>query len=142
MSTAPADFNTQVIEEFRANGGDVGGMFETMPLVLLHHTGAKSGKSYVNPVAYLADGDRYVIFASKGGAPVHPAWYHNLKAHPEAKIEVGTDTLDVVASEAAGDEYQRLYGAQSERVPAFAEYATKTEGVRTIPVLVLTPAGG
>jgi deazaflavin-dependent oxidoreductase (nitroreductase family) len=139
MSTSPADFNAQVIEEFHATGGKPGGMFETMPLVLLHHTGAKSGTRYTNPLAYMRDGDRYVIFGSKGGAPVHPAWYFNLKAHPEATIEVGTDTLDVVASEAGGEERERLYGTMAERVEAFAEYAAKTE--RTIPVMVLTPAG-
>jgi deazaflavin-dependent oxidoreductase (nitroreductase family) len=141
MSSSQADFNAQIVEEFRTNGGDVGGMFEGMPLVLLHHTGAKSGKSYINPLAYLGDGDRYVVFGSKGGAPVHPAWYHNLKANPEVTIEVGTDTIDVVAGEATGDERDRLYRAQSERVPAFAEYAATTDGVRTIPVVVLTPAG-
>ena len=89
MSTSPADFNAQIIEEFRANEGRVGGMFESMPLLLLHHTGAKSGTAYVNPLAYLRDGDRYVIFASKGGAPDNPGWYYNLKAHPETTIEVG-----------------------------------------------------
>jgi deazaflavin-dependent oxidoreductase (nitroreductase family) len=141
MSSSQADFNAQIVEEFRTNGGDVGGMFEGMPLVLLHHMGAKSGKSYINPLAYLGDGDRYVIFGSKGGAPVHPAWYHNLKANPEVTIEVGSDTIDVVAGEATGDERDRLYSAQSELVPAFAEYAAKTDGVRTIPVVVLTPAG-
>jgi deazaflavin-dependent oxidoreductase (nitroreductase family) len=139
MSTSPADFNAQVIEEFHVTGGKPGGMFETMPLLLLHHAGAKSGKSYINPVAYMTDGDRYVIFGSKGGAPVHPGWYFNLKAHPEVTIEVGTDTFDAVAQEAEGDERQRLYRTMADRVPAFAEYATKTE--RTIPVIVLTPAG-
>jgi deazaflavin-dependent oxidoreductase (nitroreductase family) len=139
MSTSPADFNTQVIEEFHATGGKPGGMFETMPLVLLHHTGAKSGTSYINPLAYMRDRDRYVIFGSKGGAPVHPAWYFNLKAHPEVTIEVGTDTLDVVATEAEGEERERLYRTMADRVAAFAEYAAKTE--RAIPVIVLTPAG-
>ncbi|MGO9973633.1 MAG: nitroreductase/quinone reductase family protein, partial [Solirubrobacteraceae bacterium] len=97
MSTSPADFNAKIIEEFRANGGRVGGMFESMPLLLLHHTGAKSGKQRVNPLAYQRDGDRYVIFASKAGAPTNPDWYHNLKAHPEVAIEVGTETINVVA---------------------------------------------
>ena len=82
MSTSPADFNAQIIEEFHANDGRVGGMFENMTLLLLHHTGAKSGTSYVNPLAYLRDGDRYVIFASKAGAPENPGWYYNLKAAP------------------------------------------------------------
>jgi deazaflavin-dependent oxidoreductase (nitroreductase family) len=139
MSTSPADFNAQVIEEFHATGGKPGGMFETMPLLLLHHTGAKSGNSYTNPLAYMADGDGYVIFGSKGGAPVHPAWYFNLKAHPEVTVEVGADTFDAVAREAEGEERERLYRTMAAQVPAFAEYATKTE--RTIPVIVLTPAG-
>lgn len=137
MSTSPADFNAKVIDEFRANEGRVGGMFERMPLLLLHHTGAKSGQSRINPVAYLEDDGRYVIIASKGGAPSHPAWYHNLKAHPSATIEVGTNTLPVTASEAAGVERDRLFGAQAQRFPQFADYEQKTD--RTIPVIVLTP---
>ena len=99
MST-PADFNAKVIEEFHANEGRVGGPFEGMPLLLLHHTGAKSGQARINPLAYQADGGRYVIFASKAGDPSNPDWYHNLKAHPNVKIEVGAETIDVVASEA------------------------------------------
>jgi deazaflavin-dependent oxidoreductase (nitroreductase family) len=138
MSTSPNDFNAQVIEEFRANQGHVGGMFEHMPLVLLHHTGAKSGTDRINPVAYLKDGDRYVVFASKGGSPTHPGWYHNLKAHPETTIEVGTDTLDVLASEAEGEERERLFNTVAEGSPQFAEYAVKA-GERQIPVMVLTP---
>ena len=137
MSTSPADFNAQVIEEFHATGGKPGGMFEQMPLLLLHHTGAKSGTPYINPLAYMADGNRYVIFASKGGAPDNPAWYFNLKAHPDVAIEVGTDTMDATASEATGEERDRLYSTMAQTVPAFAEYATKTE--RQIPVIVLTP---
>jgi deazaflavin-dependent oxidoreductase (nitroreductase family) len=137
MSTSPADFNTQIIEEFRANGGHVGGMFEGNSLLLLHHTGAKSGESRVNPLAYQADDGRYVIFASKAGAPTHPAWYHNLKAQPNVEIEVGTDTIDVVASEATGEERERLYRTQAERIPQFADYERKTD--RVIPVIVLTP---
>jgi deazaflavin-dependent oxidoreductase (nitroreductase family) len=138
MSTSPADFNTQIIEEFHSNEGRVGGMFEGMPLLLLHHTGAKSGKSRVNPLAYQADDGRYVIFASKAGAPTNPDWYYNLKAQPNVKIEVGTDTIDAVASEASGEERERLYRTQVERVPQFAEYE-KTAGERVIPVIVLTP---
>jgi deazaflavin-dependent oxidoreductase (nitroreductase family) len=137
MSTSHADFNAKIIEEFRANEGRVGGMFEQMPLLLLHHTGAKSGAPRVNPLAYLPDDGRYVVIASKGGAPTNPDWYHNLKAHPNASIEVGTDTLDVLASEATGEERDRLYRAQAERAPQFAEYAQQAE--RTIPVMVLTP---
>jgi deazaflavin-dependent oxidoreductase (nitroreductase family) len=132
------DFNARVIDEFRANAGRVGGVFEGMTLLLLHHTGAKSGKSRVNPLVYLSDQGRYVIFASKAGAPTNPDWYHNLKAHPDVRIEVGTDTIDAVASEATGGERERLFRAQVERSPQFAEYEDKPE--RTIPVIALTPA--
>jgi deazaflavin-dependent oxidoreductase (nitroreductase family) len=137
MSTSPADFNAQIIDEFHANGGRVGGMFEGTPLLLLHHTGAKSGKSRINPLAYHGDGASYVIFASKAGAPTNPDWYHNLKAHPEVTIEVGTETIDVIASEATGQERERLFRTQAERSPQFAEYEKKTD--RLIPVMVLTP---
>jgi deazaflavin-dependent oxidoreductase (nitroreductase family) len=97
MSTSAADFNAQIIEEFRANEGRVGGMFDGMPLLLLHHTGAKSGKSRINPLVYQSDKGRYVIFASKGGAPTNPDWYYNLKAQPDVTIELGADTIDVIA---------------------------------------------
>jgi deazaflavin-dependent oxidoreductase (nitroreductase family) len=137
MSTTPADFNSQVIEEFRANEGKAGGMFEGKPLLLLHNVGAKSGREFVTPLVYLADGDDHVIFASKGGAPNNPGWYHNLKAEPNVSIEVGTEKLDVVATEATGAERDRLYGIQEVQQPQFAEYAQKTE--RKIPVIVLTP---
>jgi deazaflavin-dependent oxidoreductase (nitroreductase family) len=134
-----ADFNTQVISEFRDNAGQVGGMFEGRTMLLLHHTGAKSGAERVAPLVYLPDGDRYVIFASKGGAPENPAWYHNLKAKPETKIEVGDESVEVEVQEASGDERDRLYEAQVAVMPQFAEYAEKTD--RQIPVLVLTPKG-
>jgi deazaflavin-dependent oxidoreductase (nitroreductase family) len=137
MSTSPADFNAQIIDEFHANEGRVGGMFEGMPLLLLHHTGAKSGQSRINPLAYQGDDGRYVVFASKGGAPTNPDWYHNLKAHPNVTIEVGTDTIDAVASQATGEERERLFRTQAERLPQFAEYEKQTE--RVIPVVVLTP---
>jgi deazaflavin-dependent oxidoreductase (nitroreductase family) len=137
MSTSPADFNAQIIDEFRANQGRVGGMFQNMPLLLLHHTGARSGQARVNPVAYYKDGDRYVIYASKAGAPTNPGWYHNLMAHPEARIEVGEDALEVLATEAEGEERERLFQAQVERSAQFGEYQRKTE--RAIPVVILTP---
>ncbi|HEY1690408.1 MAG TPA: nitroreductase family deazaflavin-dependent oxidoreductase [Solirubrobacteraceae bacterium] len=139
MSSTPshADFNAQIIAEFHANEGRVGGVFEGMPLLLLHHTGAQSGQHRINPLAYQGDDGRYVIFASKGGAPENPAWYHNLKANPQASIEVGTDTIKVLASEASGEERDRLFRTQAERVPQFAEYENKTD--RVIPVIVLTP---
>ena len=137
MSTTPADFNDGVIAEFRANGGAVGGMFEGKPLILVHNVGAKSGKEYVTPLVYLDDGGRYVIFASKGGAPEHPGWFHNLKANPEVTVEVGDDKFDAVAEEITGDERERLYRIQVEQQPQFAEYEQKTD--RKIPVVALTP---
>ena len=135
------DFNEQIIEEFRANAGRVGGIFEGDTLLLLHHTGARSGRIRVNPLAYHRDNGRYVVIASKAGAPTNPDWYHNLKAHPEVTIEAGTqggiDTIDVLASEVTGEERDRLYRAQAERIPRFADYAKQTD--RVIPVMVLTP---
>jgi len=139
MATSPEDFNARIIEEFRANQGRVGGMFEGSTLLLLHHVGARSGQDRVNPLAYNRDGDRYVVFASKGGAPTNPDWYRNLKANPNVKIEVGTDTIAVAAQEARGYERDRLFGAQVERSPQFAEYQKNTD--RMIPVIVLTPTG-
>jgi deazaflavin-dependent oxidoreductase (nitroreductase family) len=139
MSTSMDDFNKNVIEEFRANSGVVGGPFDGMTLLLLHHTGAKSGAARINPLAYMDDDGRYVIFASKGGAPTNPDWYHTLKANPNVRIELGDDTLDAVASEATGEERDRLYDAQKARVSSFADYEQKTD--RLIPVVVLTPAG-
>ncbi len=131
------DFNAKVIEEFRANGGKAGGMFEGMPLVLVHNVGAKSGKEYVTPLVYLGDDGRTFIFGSKAGADSHPGWFHNLKANPETKIEIGTDTVDVVAEELTGDERDRVYAIQKEQQPQFAEYEAKTD--RTIPVVELVP---
>src|SRR5664279_2128725 len=140
MSTSPQDFNAQVIDEFRSNGGVVGGVFAGMTMLLLHHTGARSGASRTTPLAYLRDDNRYVVFASKAGAPTNPDWYHNLKAHPRASIEVGLETIEVVADEASGEERDRLFRAQVDRAPTFGEYAAKTGG-RAIPVVVLTPIG-
>jgi deazaflavin-dependent oxidoreductase (nitroreductase family) len=139
MSTTPNDFNDNVIEEFRTNGGKAGGMFEGKPLLLLHNVGAKSGREFVTPLVYLDDDDNHVIFASKGGAPNNPGWYHNLKAGPNVSIEVGTDTLDVVAEEATGEERDRLYSIQEKQQPQFADYAQKTD--RKIPVIVLKTRG-
>jgi len=132
------DWNKKIIEEFRANGGRVGGPFEGVPLLLLHHTGAKSGQVRVNPLAYQADGDRLVVFGSKGGAPTNPDWYHNLIANPQATIEVGTESREVIARMAEGEERQRIWNRQKELVPAFADYEEKTP--RQIPVVVLEPA--
>ncbi len=132
------DWNKGIIEEFRANGGKVGGQFEGAPLLLLHSTGAKSGQLRVNPVMYLADGDNYVVFASKAGAPTSPDWYHNLVANPTASIEVGDATINVVAKVAEGDTRERLWSLQKKLYPGFAEYEAKTS--RQIPVLVLEPS--
>jgi deazaflavin-dependent oxidoreductase (nitroreductase family) len=137
MSTAPTDFNAAVIAEFRANEGRVGGQFESMPLLLLHTRGARSGRKQTTPLVYLRDGERYVIFASKAGAPTHPAWYHNLRAHPEVTIEVGTQTLEAVAADAVGAEREDLIARQVRASPTFGGYLTKT--TRTIPAVVLTP---
>ena len=139
MSTTPEEFNAKVIDEFRTNKGRVGGMFEGTPLLLLHHTGAKSGVNRVNPVGYLRDDGRYVIFASNGGAPSHPDWYHNLEAQPNASIEVGSERTDVVAEEATGEERERLFAIGAERFPQLAEYAKQTD--RVIPVIVLVRPG-
>ncbi len=137
MSTTPADFNGQVIEEFRANGGKAGGMFEGMPLLLLHNVGARSGNEYVTPLVYLPEDGRNFIFASKGGHHQHPGWFHNLKAEPNVSIEIGSDTVDVVAVELSGEERDRIYAIQEAQQPQFAEYAKKTD--RKIPVIELVP---
>ena len=131
------DWNKKIIEEFRANQGKVGGMFEGMPILLLHHTGARSGKVRVNPLAYQANGNRLVVFASKGGAPTNPDWYHNLKANPRATVEVGTETRDVRARVAEGEEREKIWSRQKEIMPGFADYETKT--TRKIPVVILEP---
>ena len=138
MSTSRAEFNQQIIDEFHANEGRVGGMFEGMSLLLLHHTGAKSGTERVNPLAFLTDDGRYVVFASKGGAPTNPGWYWNLKANPDVTIEVGTDSIEATASEATGEQRDRLFRAQADRFPQFDDYVQKAAG-RKIPVMVLTP---
>jgi len=129
------DFNAAIIEEFRTHGGRVGGPFEGAQLLLLTSTGAKSGQPRTTPVVYLEDGQNLVIFASKAGAPTHPAWYRNLLANPSATVEVGTRTLAVRAREAEGDERRRLYEQQVARMPQFADYQAKT--TRQIPVVVL-----
>ena len=139
MSATAAEYNAQVIEEFRRHDGRVGGIWEGTPLLLLHHTGAKSGASRVSPLGYLADESRYLIFASNGGAPSNPAWYHNLKARPRTRIEVGRDAIGVIAEEAAGDERERLFRRGVERFPDLAKHARKTD--RDIPVIVLAPLG-
>ncbi|MEU8361940.1 nitroreductase family deazaflavin-dependent oxidoreductase [Nonomuraea sp. NPDC048882] len=129
------EFNKQIIKEFRENEGRVGGMFEGAPLVLLTTTGAKSGRRVTTPVMYLKDGDRYVVIASKGGDDSNPAWYHNLVATPAATAEIGTETFEVKAVVAEGEERDRLYARMVEQAPQFAEYEKKT--TRRIPVVAL-----
>ena len=130
------DFNRKIIDEFRTNEGRVGGPFEGLTMLLLHHRGARSGTERVSPLAYqrLADGS-LAIFGSKGGAPSHPAWFHNVAANPDARVEVGTETFDVRARVAEGEERDRIWEKQKRDRPAFAEYETKTS--RVIPVVVL-----
>ena len=129
------DWNRQTIEAFHANGGKVGGVWEGKPLLLLTTTGAKSGQRRTNPLAYLADGDRLLIFASKRGAPTHPDWYHNLIAHPEVTVEVGTETYEATATVLTGEERDRLYAKQAALYPQFGEYQANT--TRKIPVIAL-----
>jgi deazaflavin-dependent oxidoreductase (nitroreductase family) len=129
------DWNAKIIAEFRENGGAVGGQFEGAPLLLLTSTGAKSGKSRVNPMMYLAEGDQMYVFASKAGAPTNPDWYYNLRAHPDASIEVGSDTIPVMARVVEGAERDRVYAEQAKRYPGFAEYEAATD--RVIPVVAL-----
>lgn len=133
------DFNRRVIDEFRANGGRVGPPFEGAPVLLLTTTGARSGERRTTPVVYLRDGERLVIFASKAGAPSHPAWYHNLLAEPRATIEVGTESREVEAVVTSGEERDELYRRQVEAFPQFAEYEQRT--TRQIPVVALRAAG-
>jgi deazaflavin-dependent oxidoreductase (nitroreductase family) len=137
MSASPGDWNADVIAEFRGNHGKVGGMFQGAPILLLNHIGARTGRARVNPVMYLKDGNRYLIFASKGGAPNNPHWYHNLKAHPDMEIEVGDDRIKVRAEEVKGKERDRLYARQSSLYPRFADYQRRTK--RIIPVIALIP---
>ena len=137
------NWNEKVIADFRANDGRVGGQFEGAPMVLVHHRGRRSGQEYVNPMMYLAaergDGSIYV-FASKGGAPTNPDWYYNLTAAGKGTVELGTGRHQVTVRELGGGERDEVYAEQARRYPGFAEYAEKTAGVRTIPVLELTPA--
>jgi len=132
-----SDWNQQVIEEFRANGGRVGGDFEGFPLLLVHSTGARSGEERVNPVAYQLLGEgRWAVFASKGGAPDNPDWFYNLRAHPDATIEIGAETLPVRARVLTGEERSVVWEEQKRRYPGFADYEKKTD--REIPVIELT----
>ena len=137
MSDAPDmnDFNASVIAEFRANEGKVGGPFDGSPMVLLTTTGAKSGKQRTSPLVYFADGDRRFIFASKAGAPTNPDWFHNIVANPAVTVEIGAESYAATASVVEGEERDRVYAAQAELMPGFAEYQANT--TRTIPVVEL-----
>ena len=133
----PNEWNASIIAEFRKNHGKVGGYFEGAPLLLLHHTGARSGKARLNPIMYLKNGDRYLVFASKGGADTNPDWYYNIKAHPDVQIELGDETIDARADEITGPERDTLYERQASIYPTFAQYQLKTK--RMIPVIALIP---
>lgn len=127
--------NRRIIEAFRANDGEVSSVVGPMKVLLLHHTGARTGAPRLSPLAYLADGDRFAVFASKGGEPTHPDWYHNLVAHPRVTVEIGTEKFEAVARVTEGEERERLWSKQKADQPIYAQYEAKT--TRTIPVVVL-----
>lgn len=133
--TTIQDFNKTIIEEFRANKGVVGGQFKGAPLLLLTTVGAKSGRSRINPLAYLADKNRYVIIASYAGAPTSPPWYYNLKANPTVEVEVGAERFKARAEILAEPERTQLYQKMAKVMPVFSEYQKKT--TRSIPVIAL-----
>ena len=136
MSSTYQDFNRSLIQHLRANGGKApAGPFEGRDLVILTTKGAKSGVEHESPVVYSRDGDKYVVIASKGGAPTNPSWYHNLLAHPEITVEIGGQKFKALAREAGDDEYERLYQNHASKMPAFNEYRKKT--TRHIPLMVL-----
>ncbi len=132
-----SDWNDKIIEEFRANGGKVGGPFDGAPILLLHTTGAKTGQERVNPMMYRAIDGGYAVFASKAGAPTNPDWYHNLVAHPDVQAEIGTQTLALRAHVAADAEREPIWTAHKTEYPGFQEYEEKT--TRQIPVVILEP---
>ncbi len=129
------DYNSNIIKEFRENEGKVGGTFEGATMILVTHTGAKSGTQRTNPLVYQKDGDRYLVFASKGGSTKHPHWYLNLVANPNATVEIGTEKFDVVAEVLTGEERDRLFEKQAKIMPQFAEYQARAG--RTIPIVAL-----
>lgn len=133
-----SDWNANIIDEFRGNGGKLGGMFEGWPMLLLHHAGAKTGTQRVNPLTYQPAGENFAIFASKSGDPKHPDWYHNLLANPDTEIEVGTGTVAVTARIATPDEREAIWSKQVSERPQFADYEVSAAG-RQIPVFVLEP---
>jgi deazaflavin-dependent oxidoreductase (nitroreductase family) len=129
------DWNRQIIQEFRANGGKVGGPFAGVPLLLLTTTGAKSGQQRINPLTYLLDGERLFIFAAKGGSPTNPDWYHNLVAHPHVIVEVGAEQFEATAVPVSGEERDQIYAREVQVHPGAADYEKKT--TRKIPVMEL-----
>lgn len=131
----PNDFNQRIIDEFRANGGKVGGPFAGRPLLLLHTTGSKTGADRVHPLAYRLEGENLLVFGTKGGAPTHPDWYHNLRVNPWVTVEVGNERFDARARVTDTDERDRLWEESKDEIPVFAEYEQKTR--RQIPVIVL-----
>lgn len=137
-AAALSDFNRQIVEEFRANAGKVGGPFEGSTLVLLHTVGAKSGQPRLSPLAYLEIDGKALVVGSYAGAPKDPAWVHNLRANPGARIEIGTDAYDVSARELPPDERDATYPKIVEKAPVFAEYQAKTS--RAIPLFELVRA--
>jgi len=136
--TERSDFNGKIIAEFRANGGKVGGPFAGADILLLHHTGARSGTQRVSPLAYQRVGESFAVFASKAGAQENPAWYHNLLAHPDTSVEVGTESIPVTARVAEPAERDVIWDRQKERAPHFAQYEDKA-APRKIPVIMLDP---
>lgn len=130
-----SDWNQQIIDEFRANEGRVGGNFEGAPLLLLHHIGRKSGTERVSPMMYQAVGDAYAVFASKAGADTHPDWYRNLLEHPDVTVEIGTETVALHARDLSAEERAPIWEKQKKAYPGFAGYEEKTS--RTIPVVLL-----
>jgi deazaflavin-dependent oxidoreductase (nitroreductase family) len=131
-----SDFNQAIINEFRANAGKVGGYFAGANLLLLHTTGAKSGQPRTNPLVYVQEDDCLVVIASKGGADTNPDWYYNLRAHPIATVEVGTEQFPVRATVVTTEpERSRLYAKMVDHRPGFAEYEQKTR--RKIPAILL-----
>jgi deazaflavin-dependent oxidoreductase (nitroreductase family) len=131
-----SDFNRSVIEEFRANGGRVGGHWEGRDLLLLTTVGRKSGREHTTPVVFTRAGDRLLIYASRGGAPMHPDWYLNLTAEPRVTLEVGPDRYRAIATPLEGEERDREFAAQVARNPTFGDYERRTD--RVIPVVALT----
>ena len=131
-----SDYNTKIIEEFRANAGRLGGDWEGRDLLILTTTGRKSGRPHTVPMVFTRDGERLLVYASKAGAPTHPDWYLNLVADSHVVVEAGPDRYDAIATPLEGEERDREFAAQAARVPVFADYAKKTD--RVIPVVALT----